>query len=43
MEVNGTTTYTSTYYFYVDENQIDLNWLDNTWSANYYRINETTN
>lgn len=43
MEVNGTTTYTSTYYFYVDENRIDLNWLDNTWSANYYRINEVTN
>lgn len=42
MEVSGTTTYTATYYFYVDVNQIDLNWLDNSWLASYYRINETT-
>lgn len=42
MEVSGTTTYTTTYYFYVDVNQIDLNWLDNSWLASYYRINETT-
>lgn len=42
IEVSGTTTYTATYYFYVDVNQIDLNWLDNSWSASYYRINEVT-
>ena len=42
IEAIGTTIYRSTYYFYVDENQIDLNWLDNNWQAHYYRINETT-
>ena len=42
IEAIGTTIYRATYYFYVDENQIDLNWLDNNWQAHYYRINETT-
>lgn len=42
IETIGTTIYRATYYFYVEENVIDLNWLDDTWQAHYYRINETT-
>lgn len=44
VKVNRATTYTKTYYFYVDESTINSDWFDNPeeWIQNYYRINETT-
>lgn len=44
ISVNRTTTYTKTYYFYIQESSLVLDWFDNPeeWTSYYYRINETT-
>ena len=42
IEVQGTTIYRATYYFYVSENTINLEWLSDNWAAYYYRISETS-
>ena len=44
ISVNRTTTYTKTYYFYIQESSLVLDWFDNPeeWTSYYHRINETT-
>ena len=44
ISVSRTSTYTKTYYFYIQENTINLDWFENptTWTSYYYRINEVT-
>lgn len=42
--VSRTTTYTATYYFYVEDSSVSLDWFDNPseWTSYYYRISEVT-
>lgn len=44
VQVSRTTTYEQTYYFYVEESSINLDWFDNPseWTQYYYRLHETT-
>lgn len=44
VQVTRTTTYEMTYYFYIEESSISLDWFDNPseWTQYYYRLNETT-
>lgn len=44
ISVSRTTTYTKTYYFYIQESSLSLDWFDNPseWTKYYYRINEVT-
>ena len=44
VRVTRTTSYEMTYYFYVQESTINLDWFDNPteWTQYYYRLNETT-
>lgn len=44
VKVSGVTTYTKTYYFYVEHIDSTLTWFENDdeWTQNYYRIASTT-
>lgn len=44
ISVSRATTYNKTYYFYIQESQLSLDWFDNPseWTSYYYRINEVT-
>ena len=44
VRASRTTVYTQTYYFYVEESSINLDWFDNPseWTQYYYRLHETT-
>lgn len=44
VSVSRATQYTKTYYFYIQESSLSLDWFDNPseWTKYYYRINEVT-
>ena len=44
VKVSGVTTYTKTYYFYVEHIDSTLTWFENDeeWTQNYYRLDSTT-
>ena len=44
VQVTRTTSYEMTYYFYIEESSLNLDWFDNPseWTQYYYRLNETT-
>lgn len=45
IQVTRASTYKKTYYFYIQNNELKLDWFDNTseWTQYYYRINEVSN
>lgn len=44
IQVSRATQYNKTYYFYIQESSLSLDWFDNPseWTSYYYRINEVT-